>query len=188
MESKVLEDRRKTLEEEFFRKENERQREALRQRQDRTDRKDGLRIAGITDEALAEKLLDLGVGAEEVVALGLIPLIAVAWADGSVDDKEREALLRGAREAGVHDGGPGEALLKSWLATQPPASLVDTWSAYVRELCATMAPEAKREFRDELLSRTQEIARAAGGFLGIATVSPAEKAVIEQLSKAFCAD
>ncbi|HEV7731353.1 MAG TPA: hypothetical protein VGR62_04285 [Candidatus Binatia bacterium] len=188
MESKILEDRRKSLEEEFFRKENERQREALRQRQDRTDRKDGLRIAGITDETLAEQLIDLGVGAEEVVALGLIPLIAVAWADGSVDDTEREALLRGAREAGVRDGGPGEALLKSWLATRPPASLVDTWSAYVRELCATMAPEAKREFRDELLNRTQEVARAAGGFLGIATVSPAEKAVIERLSQAFCAD
>lgn len=185
MESKILEDRRKSLEEEFFRKENERQREALRARQDREQRKAELGAAGITDQTLVEQLLDLGLGAGDVVALELVPLIAVAWADGAIDDKERAAVLRAAHEAGLRDGDPGEALLQRWLATQPPASLVETWAGYVGELCATMTPESRREFRDELLGRTQAIARAAGGFLGMATVSPAEKKVIDRLSQAF---
>jgi hypothetical protein len=188
MESKGLEERRKSLEEEFFRKENERQRDALRAKQDREAHKAALHAAGMTDSVLVDQLVDLGVEAQSVAALELVPLVLVAWADGTVEDEERDAILRAAHEAGVPEGGPGSQLLRRWLSSPPPESLEQAWTSYVRELCAQMTPQAKGKFSVELLGRAERIAKAAGGFLGIAAVSAAEHDAIDRLVRAFAGE
>src|SRR5262245_3562243 len=185
MENELLANRRKGLEDEFFRKENERQRAALQARKQREDSKAAFREAGIANDALQERLLDLGVDAEAMVALELAPLAAVAWADGSHDARERDAVLRAARELGVTEEHPAFALLEGWLQQPPPPHLLETWAAYVGELCAQMTPDARRTFREQLLGRTRAVAEAAGGFLGIGKVSAQEQAVLSQLERAF---
>jgi hypothetical protein len=185
MENELLADRRKALEEEFFRKENERQRAALQARKKRDESKAALRETGIGDDALIDRLLDLGVDAEAVVALELAPLVAVAWADGTLDDRERDAVLRAARHAGVTDDQPASSLLQGWLRQPPAPHLLETWAAYVRDLCAQMTPEARRTFREQLLGRTRAVAEAAGGFLGVGRVSAKEQAVLAELERAF---
>jgi hypothetical protein len=185
MESKGLEERRQSLEEEFFHKKNEQLRDALKAKQDRESAKKALNAAGVRDDVLAERLVELGVAPQSVAALELIPLVLVAWADGEVQEKERKAVLRAAHDAGVPEGGPGSQLLHLWLSTPPPATLEGTWTQYVRELCAQMTPEAKGKFCSELLGRTRAIAKSAGGFLGIGAVSAAEQQVIDRLTQAF---
>lgn len=186
MENEILGDRKKALEEEFFRKQNERQRAALQARRKREESASALREAGITDEAMIGRLLDLGVDAEAMVALELVPLVAVAWADGTMDDRERDAVLRAAREAGVTEDQPAFALLAGWLGEAPPPHLLETWAAYVRDLCAAMAPDARTAFREQLLGRTRAVAEAAGGFLGVfGKVSAKEQAVLGELERAF---
>jgi hypothetical protein len=185
MESKGLEERRQSLEEEFFRKQNERLRDALKAKQDRESATKALHAAGVRDGVLANQLVELGVAPQSVAALELVPLVLVAWADGEMQEKEREAILRAAHDAGVPEGGPGSQLLHQWLSTPPPATLEGTWTQYVRELCAQMAPEAKGKFCDELLGRTREIAKSAGGFLGLGAVSAAEQQVLDRLTQAF---
>jgi hypothetical protein len=39
--------------------------------------------------------------------------------------------------------------------------------------------------RDSILGRAREIAEAAGGFLGVASFTPQEKALLEELEKVF---
>jgi hypothetical protein len=185
MESKGLEERRQSLEEQFFQKENERHRDALKAKQDRDARKAALQSAGIHDGALADQLVDLGVAPQSVAAVELVPLVLVSWADGEIQPKEREAILRAAHDAGVPEGGPGSQLLQKWLETPPPATLEGTWTSYIRELCAQMTPQAKGKFCSELLGRTLQIAKTAGGFLGIGSVSAAEHDVIDRLTQAF---
>jgi len=185
MDSEILGDRKKRLEEEFFRKENERQRAALRARQQREESARALREGGIADEAMIGRLLDLGVDAEAIAALELVPLVEVAWADGKLDERERAAVLRAAREAGVTDDQPGFVLLESWLSQVPEPHLLETWSAYVGGLCEQLAPDARRTFREQLLGRTRAVAEAAGGFLGIGKVSAKEQAVLAALERAF---
>jgi hypothetical protein len=114
-----------------------------------------------------------------------VPLVEVAWADGTLDERERGAVLRAAREAGVTDDQPGFALLEGWLRQAPEPHLLETWSAYVQGLCAQLAPDARRTFHDQLLRRTRAVAEAAGGFLGLGKVSAAEQAVLATLDRAF---
>jgi hypothetical protein len=185
MANEILGDRKKALEEEFFRKENERQRAALQARKQREESAGALREAGIADEAMIGRLQDLGVDAAAIAALELVPLVEVAWADGTLDERERAAVLRAAREAGVTDDKPGFVLLESWLSQAPEPHLLETWSAYVGGLCEQLAPEARRTFREQLLGRARVVAKAAGGFLGIGTVSAKEQAVLAALERAF---
>ena len=70
-----LGDRRKALEEEFFRKENEKLRGQLRAQMERADHRESLaRASGISDKAVLDDLIALGLDGQTVAALGLVPL------------------------------------------------------------------------------------------------------------------
>lgn len=186
MESELLAKRRKSLEEEFFAKENARLRAELQARREREAAREALRTAGVTSPALCDRLIDMGIDAEAVAALALVPLVAVAWADGAIQEREREAILHGARDAGLPQDGPAYQLLQGWLTHAPGQHLLDLWADYVRCLSAELDPERRREFRDQLLGRTRKIAEAAGGFLGLfSKISAREQAVLDQLERAF---
>lgn len=186
MESKILEERRHSLEEEFFRKQSEQQRETLRQRKAREDTHEALRVAGVSDAAVRDRLIDAGLDAEAVAALELVPLIAVAWADEHLDARERDAVLRAADERRLTADHPAHQLLQGWLERAPAPALLDAWEAYVRALCGAMDPGAARAFRDQLLGQTRDVARAAGSLLGITSgISAREQAVLDRLSAAF---
>ena len=58
--------------------------------------------------------------------------MAVAWADGTIDDKERAAVFSRAAEVGVHKGDVSHELFERWLTEPPPPSLVAAWKDYVR--------------------------------------------------------
>ncbi|HKX45152.1 MAG TPA: hypothetical protein VJP77_00410, partial [Planctomycetota bacterium] len=101
----TLQDREKSLEEEFFRKKEKETLEQLREKLVRDQTLAELRaLSGIRDEAVLGHLADAGVRAETLLAFTLVPLVAVAWADGSVADEERAAVLRAAQSAGVAEG------------------------------------------------------------------------------------
>lgn len=186
MESELLAKRRKSLEEEFFAKENERLRAELQARREREAARESLRQAGITSASLCDRLLDVGIDAEAVAALALVPLVAVAWADGELHEREREAVLHAARDAGLRQDGAAYQLLQGWLTHAPDAHLLELWGDYVRSLCAELDAERRREFREQLLGRTRNIAEAAGGFLGLGSkISARERAVLDRLEQAF---
>src|SRR3982074_829539 len=90
----ILGDRGKSLEDEFFRKENERAIERLRELKQRTtSRETPAKAIGITNKKTIDGLIGLGIRPEIVSALAIVPLVEVAWADGSLDAKERQAVL-----------------------------------------------------------------------------------------------
>ena len=71
-----LEHRRQGLEEAFFHQESKRQLEQLRATHQLEMSKVALeKASGITNEAILARLLDLGIHAETVAALALVPLI-----------------------------------------------------------------------------------------------------------------
>src|SRR5262245_26874363 len=97
----------RALEDEFFRKEDQRAIQRLRELREREVSREGLsRASGIKNAAILDKLLELGVRNETVAALALVPLAEVAWADGSMDTKEERVILERAAQAGIAPGSP----------------------------------------------------------------------------------
>jgi tellurite resistance protein len=171
----------RALEEAFFTKENARLLEQLKEKKKREALRE---VVQIKDDAFLDRLIDLGIGPETVLALTLVPLIAVAWADGTLDGQERDAIIKAAEEKGVSPETAGHQLLETWLARRPEQGLFDSWKQYVRGIWETFTDEERRRMRERTLDWALAVAEASGGFLGLTSkVSPAERAVIKELEK-----
>lgn len=182
----ILGDKVRTLEDEFFRKEDQRLTARLRELQDKAASREALgKVSGIKNEAILDKLLQLGIRAEVVTALALVPLVEVAWADGSIDDRERRQILERAEKSGLAPGSTDHALLQSWLERRPDSKLLSAWIHMVEGLCEHMTPDQVRALRADLIERARSIASASGGLLGVGKVSAAEADMIQQLESAF---
>jgi uncharacterized membrane protein YebE (DUF533 family) len=94
------------LEDAFFLKEDKKLIEKYKQLKKMEETKQRLaEVSGIKDEAILKKLVELKIQAETVASLALVPLVEVAWADGDVDESEKEAILMAVEKSGVAKGG-----------------------------------------------------------------------------------
>jgi hypothetical protein len=184
MNERVLEAQGKRLEESFFARENEATRARLREAGEARDRLAA--VVGLRDEAMLDHLLALEVRAETWVALTLVPLIEVAWADGRIDAEERQAILDAADADGVVRASPAHAMLQGWLSTRPGPELLGSWEAMTRVLCEQFADAERSALEDEVMGRARRVAETTGGFLGFGDrVSIEERRAMERLEKAF---
>jgi hypothetical protein len=173
----------KTLEDAFFAKENARLLEQLRAKALREERRKALReVILIQDEGLVDHLLELGLGPETVLAVTLIPLAMVAWADGAIESKEREAILRAAAQKGVVPGSIAGQMLEAWLTAPIDAAVIAAWKRYVQAIWPSLTPQERAEVRRMGLEQTRSVAEAAGGFLGLGSISSAERKVLDEIA------
>src|SRR3990172_5808857 len=101
MSSDALHKRERALEEEFFAKKNHQLRDKLKATFDQDVTREKLKAAtGITNPVVLERLIALQVRGETMAAFWLYPLVEVAWADGKLDRKERDAILEAAGAGG----------------------------------------------------------------------------------------
>jgi hypothetical protein len=186
-QSDAFADRRRALEEEFFRKEEQKLVELLRVKQEKEALRAVLAQSGSKiSDALVNSLFEHGVTPKALAALALVPLVIVAWADGSDEQKEKTAIIQAATSIGVPTDGPGYALLQAWLEHKPPTKLLHTWETYTTALVATLTPEQREGMKSDIIGRARAVAQAAGGFLGLGPkVSAAEAQILERLEKAF---
>ncbi|CAN5333248.1 hypothetical protein BH11MYX1_BH11MYX1_30360 [soil metagenome] len=186
MSEVTLEERGRALENQFYEKENKDKLAAMKAKLDTQSSKEDLRkVSGMTDDAVLEKLVHLGMRANTIAALSLVPLIEVAWADGEIQDNERTAILQGAHGKGLESGTPGYDLLQTWLARRPSGDLLEAWEAYIKSLTAQLNDEQNRLLKNQIVGFAKMVAGAAGGFLGIGRVSGSEEKVLERIEAAF---
>ena len=174
----------KNLEDEFFARKQAELIQKMRAERAREENRAHLaHVTGIEDRQLLDALVDPGLHAESLAALSLVPMVEVAWADGTVDAEERAALLKVAAEHGLTE--VGHELLASWLDQRPAASLLVAWEAFARQVSGALDADGRARLAHEILSHARFIAEAAGGFLGIGKVSKEEKAVLARLEAAL---
>lgn len=189
MSREFLRERRESLEEEFFHKLQTQQIERLREELDRKQTRQDLRASsGIADDALLDRLVELGLSGGTLAALSMVPLVQVAWCDGAVKPPERDAVLKAAHDSGVDEGGAAHAVLAGWLARKPPAELFEAWAAYTHALAANLSAEQREQLRDQIAGQARRVAKAAGGFLGVHKVSREEEAALARIAAAFAFD
>jgi hypothetical protein len=186
-EPESLRDRGRDLEDEFFHREDQRLIERLNElKVAETTREALAKATGITKPAVLDRLMALGIRAETVTALLIVPLVEVAWADGTLDAKERRAILDRAGDSGVACGSTEYALLEAWLDRRPDPKLLTAWTYLVQGMCEHLGPDGAARLKAGLLERARTVASASGGVFGIGSkVSNAEAAVLAQLEAAF---
>lgn len=178
---------RLSLEDAFFHKQDKQLLEKMRELKNMEETKKTLsEVSGIHDDHILHKLLDLKIRPEMVAALSIVPLVEVAWADGSLDEKEIAAVVQGAEDAGISKGSPSFALLLRWLEDKPGPEMLEAWTFYIKGMCEKLDAKERAELKGELLGRAKAVAEAAGGFLGLTSkISKQEKEMLKKLEDAF---
>jgi hypothetical protein len=178
---------RRELEDKFFLERDMELLQFLREETASKENKQALSdTSGITDENLLCQLIEIQVSHETLAAISLVPLIAVAWADGSVDINERKAVLAAAERSGIDKEHAGYQLLNCWLKNKPTDKLLAIWKDYVATLSQKLDDASKVTLKEGLLGRARTVAEAAGGILGLGNkVSKSEQAVLNELEHVF---
>jgi hypothetical protein len=187
MESKppeILRDRGRSLEDEFFHREDQRLRARLKELHAAETAREALsRASGITNPTVLQTLMELGIRAETVAALSLVPLVEVAWADGTLDAKERREVVD---KAGVAPGSAESTLLEAWLDRRPEPRLLTAWTHLVQGMCEHLDADGIARLKTSLLERARAVAAASGGVFGVGSkVSRAEADMLGTLEAAF---
>jgi hypothetical protein len=144
------------------------------------------KATGIHDPAVLDNMLAVDIRPESLLALSLIPLVAVAWADDSLENAEKQAILQAADIAGIDTGTVAHQTLDAWLTTKPSPELLTAWEGYVKSMKGILDPTVYGQFKAQVLDRAESVAKAAGGFLGLGNkISNVERAVLDRLSRAF---
>jgi hypothetical protein len=180
-------DYQRTLIDSFFHEQDQKVRRAFRERMAKMDRRAQLaQVSGIQDEAVLDRLIELKIEPETIAAMAVVPLVMVAWADGKVQDEERNAILAAAQAAGVPPQDGRYPMLEFWMNKRPGREMMEAWEHYIKDICKRLAKEEVEELHRDVLNLARTVARASGGFLGLGSrISAAEANVLGRLEKAF---
>lgn len=129
------------------------------------------------DLSLAERIKALGFSGASAQVFDLMPLVHVAWADGSVQKGERAAILRVLELRGVATGSEAFLLMESLLEERPSDEYMSESLAVLKELVG------QGKGGSEIVDLCGQVASAAGGFLGlVGKVGAEERALIDEIA------
>lgn len=181
-----LNSRGESLAESFFAKRDKELLEKLKHELANEDDRSSLKAAsGIQDDAVLQNLIEQGITPESLTAVSLIPLVTVAWADREMADAEKKAILDAATDAGVTTDSTAYSVVQGWLETRPQSELLEAWKSYVTSIKNNLDPSAISQLKHSVMTRSKEVARSAGGYLGLSKISAAEQAIIDELEATF---
>ncbi len=187
MANDSIQQRGKALEDSFFRAKDKQLLDDLRAEfKTQQKRVDLAKACGLEDEFILEQLMQQGAECETMAALSLVPLVAVAWADGTMQSQERAAILEAAAAEGIADDSATHKLIASWLDESPSDELFTAWRSFAGALAESLDKDSAAAVRDKTIGRARRVAEAAGGILGMGNkISSAEAQVLEDLESAF---
>jgi hypothetical protein len=139
---------------------------------------------GVTDDEVAERIRELGFDGNTAHVLYLMPLVAVAWADGTLSGQERKTIVAAAEAHGIQPGSPGAILLSSLLEKRPSDELLDQILAILKDIL-----QAKSLAPSDVVSACFDVAEASGSFMGFSDkISGEERSVLERITSGFSED
>lgn len=139
-------------------------------------------VTGIEDEDVLRTLQRLNYDGQTVVLVDIVPLVQVAWSDGSVNDRERVEIFRLARLSQVVPEDPSWCRLSDWLKNRPSEELFQLTLEALRESLRAASPETREQRMNELVSNCTIVASASGGFWRLwSKISNAEQQAIRQI-------
>lgn len=145
------------------------------------ERRDVAQQVGTDDEQIAERIRALGFDGETARVLHLMPLVEVAWADGTLSAAERQVILQAAAAHDIRPGGRAAVVLASLLEKRPSDTLLEQILEVLRDLL-----HAKGMHPHGLLEACLDVAQASGGFLGLGDkISKEERSMLERIAGTF---
>ena len=178
-------ERGRALEEEYFRKKDRELIDKLRRASEADKARGELsKETGVTDPAMLAALEELGLTADTVALLPLVPVVELAWAEGGITPAERQMVLSLARSRGITEGSAADLRLNMWMASRPTPEQFAKATRVMSALLDSGAPVAKGLSADQLVKYCEQIASASGGLFGMPfrAISMEEQALLARIA------
>ena len=187
MEKDIFKERERGLEAAYFRDQDARLIEKLRE----SARLEEIAVAlaeklQVDNPELLRQVMDLGVTLDTAPAFLLAPLVQVAWAEGEVTEQEHKTVLRLASARGVEESSPAHVQLLAWLRERPADALFDTATEVIKVGLSVLPPGEREERITRIVQACHEVAKASGGLarlLGLGSgVSGEEESLLDTIT------
>jgi hypothetical protein len=182
-EHEFLDDRRRGLEEDYFRRKDRELIEKMRQATaDQQTRAELSASTGLNDPELVRQLQELGFTRETIDVLPLVPIVQMAWAEGGITPAERSLLVRLARERGIAEGSAADRRLTDWMTRRPAEEVFDRATRLIGAILEAGGHAGGAVTADDLIKYCESIAAASGGIFGIGKISADERATLAKIA------
>lgn len=146
------------------------------------DKHEIAKSAGTEDLAVAERIKALGFDGDSARAFDLLPLVHVAWADGTVQRGERAAILKVLEQRGIEPGSQAFRTIETLLEEKPSDTYMEESMSVLHDVTGGLGSERSKTIVDLCI----EVASASGGFFGLGRkIGDEEKALIDDIVKGF---
>ena len=161
-------DRRRALEDEYFRKKDKALIEKMRRRiLLEVERRKMARAIGAADDETLRDLQEMGYTPDMLMLLHLVPLVQVAWAEGRVTRNERGLIFEVARLRGIKEDSPAFKRLVGWLDQRPSEAFFEKTLKIITALIEALPPDRRKADKQDLVAYCVKVAEASGNFLGL---------------------
>jgi len=160
-------ERKNKMEEDYFRKQEKELVEKMQT--DKTRESECLEMAsslGAAEADIVNALQKLGYTPAILPLLYLVPIIQVAWAEGSVSKHERQLILEAADVRGIKFGSTAYECLTEWLNVRPTEEFFERTLRVISAQLKTLPPELCESSKRDLVSYCAKVAEASGGLIG----------------------
>ncbi len=130
-----------------------------------------------SDMELVHRIRSLGFDGQTAIVVDLLPLVHVAWADGSVTVRERATILEVLTSRGIEADSEARLLIEAVLEERPSEAYLETSIDLVRDLLGPCEDHLR-----DLADLCMRVAAAAGRLGLVAGVRPEERASIEAIA------
>lgn len=161
--------------------------DSMRRRAAAQERRQHLAEASqIHEPAVLEALEDLGYDHTTVMLLFVVPLVQVAWADGSVSEAERDHIIAMAGLRGVKANTPAYERLIAWLDRRPLDEFFEGSLHAIEAVLSSLPPIERRTCRESLLLCCRDVAAVPCHLFGwMSRVCAAKRKAIEGIRKSL---
>lgn len=128
----------------------------------------------MTDAELRVLLQDIGIDSRTWRIISILPLVQIAWSDGSVHPAERRRVLEIAREHNVLTGD-GRLILECWLRYRPSERYFERGMQALQAIASRGGLKECGLSSAGLMDCGEEVARAAAGFFGVLGIVHADE-------------
>jgi hypothetical protein len=128
---------------------------------------------------ILQALQKLGYNPSTASLLFLVPLVHMAWIDGSVTRAEQDLVLSIAHLHGVERYTPADNQLNEWLHRRPTETFLQGSLCAVRAVMQALATEDRRDRTRSLIDECRDVASVSGGILH--KVCAAERSLLKYL-------
>ncbi len=139
----------------------------------------GLGGDGDYQPSIEDRIAALGFSGQAARAFDLLPLVLVAWADGSIQTDERVTILDVLRLRGLAQG-EAYTMMEMLLEEKPADVYLDTALAVLRDLLAERDVDAS-----SIVDLCVDVAAAAAAYVGADPISDEEKLAIARVADAL---